>query len=386
MSKMTLWPIRTHPVRTETARSGYRKIVTRKRRRSSLIAAWLEQGPHPLVALAVVLVLEAAAFGGLVWLGGWRALWHAVTVGNAVWFTVCIAGQLVAYGGYTLALRSVASVDADVPLDLAASLGIVSVGFSPVFSATAGGGFSIDLAALREAGMTRRNALNRTLALGALEYAVLAPTVALCGLLLFFGVGGRASADLALPWLAVVPGALAAAWLTAPARASRFRPRSGDGRLRNGLAYTVSALTLLRKLLLCPNVHSTAFAGAALYWAGDMTTLWAALRVFDVHISAPALVLAYGTGWALTRRSLPLGGPGLVELLLAYVLTWFHVSFADAAAAVVAYRLFNFWLALLPAAAIIPLSDRIEHRLTHTRQRQASGSPAPTTTQQDRHR
>jgi hypothetical protein len=35
--------------------------MTRKRRRSSLIAAWLEQGPHPLVALALVLVLEAAA-------------------------------------------------------------------------------------------------------------------------------------------------------------------------------------------------------------------------------------------------------------------------------------------------------------------------------------
>jgi hypothetical protein len=46
-----------------------------------------------------------------------------------------------------------------------------------VFSATAGGGFSIDLAALREAGMTRRNALSRALALGALEYAVLAPEV-----------------------------------------------------------------------------------------------------------------------------------------------------------------------------------------------------------------
>ena len=96
-----------------------------------------------------------------------------------------------------------------------------------------------------------------------------------------------------------------------------------------------------------------------------------------MHVSAPALVLGYGTGWALTRRSLPLGGPGVVEILLAFVLTWFHVNFADAAAAVVAYRLFNFWLALLPAAAIVPLSNSIEHRLTRTRQRQASGTPAP---------
>ena len=336
--------------------------MTTKRRPSSLIAAWLDKAPHPLVTLGVVLVLEAAALGGLVWLAGWRALWHAGTFGNAGWLAVCAAGQLVAYGGYTLALRSVASVDDGVLLDLPASLGIVSVGFSPVLSASAGGGFSIDLAAFREAGMTRRNAFNRVLALGALEYAVLAPTVALCGLLLFFGVGGQAPPDLALPWLAVVPGAIAAAWLTDPARARSLRPQADAGRVRNGLAYGVSALTLLRKLLLSPS-RSTAFAGAALYWAGDMTTLWAALQVFHVRVSAPVLVLAYGTGWALTRRSLPLGGPGVVEILLAYVLTWFHVGFADAAAGVVAYRLFNFWLALLPAAAIVPLSNWLEHRL-----------------------
>jgi uncharacterized membrane protein YbhN (UPF0104 family) len=75
------------------------------------------------------------------------------------------------------------------------------------------------------------------------------------------------------------------------------------------------------------------------------------------------LVLAYGTGWALTRRSLPFGGPGLVEILLAWVLTWFHVDFAAAAAGVVAYRLFNFWLALLPAAAVLPFHRRLEKEL-----------------------
>src|SRR5262249_6761619 len=90
---------------------------------------------------------------------------------------------------------------------------------------------------------------------------------------------------------------------------------------------------------------------------------WAALRVFGIALPVGVLILVYGTGWALTRRSLPFGGPGLVEILLAYSLTWFHLNFAAAAAGVVAYRLFNFWLALLPAAAVLPFHPRLEKEL-----------------------
>ena len=44
-----------------------------------------------------------------------------------------------------------------------------------------------------------------------------------------------------------------------------------------------------------------------------------------------------------TRRSLPFGGPGIVEIMLAFVLTRRDVPFAPAAAGVVAHRHFNFW-------------------------------------------
>ena len=54
--------------------------------------------------------------------------------------------------------------------------------------------------------------------------------------------------------------------------------------------------------------------------------------------------------------------------MLAFVLTWFDVpTSAPAAAGVVAYRLFNFWLALLPMAIALPLTHRVE--------RQIAGSP-----------
>jgi uncharacterized membrane protein YbhN (UPF0104 family) len=191
-------------------------------------------------------------------------------------------------------------------------------------------------------------------------------------LLLYFGIGGKASASLTLPWLAVLPGAVLAAWLTSPGRGDRFTYRADERTLRCGLAHAVAALTLLRRLIEEWRRHGLAFLGAALYWIGDIVTLWAALRVFDLRLPVTVLVLAYSTGWALTRRALPLGGPGLVEILLAWVLTWFHLNFAQAAAGVVAYRIFNFWLALVPAAAVLPFARRLQRDLA----RAAARAPA----------
>ena len=323
---------------------------------------WLEVPPRWLLAFAATLVLEAAALGGLVWWAGWRAIVHAVSVENAWWFAVCAAGQLVAYLGYTLALRRVARAEGGVELDYPVAFGVVSVGFAPIFSANAAGGYSVDVATLRAAGLSRRKALTRVIALSALEYAVLAPAVAICGVLLVLHVAGTAEPDVALPWLAVVPGAIAFAWFTAPRRADRYRYRADAGRLRNAFAQAIAALRLLRRLI-DPTRHGTAVLGAAVYWCGDLLTLWAALQIFEVRLTLPELVVAYGTGWALTRRSLPLGGPGVVEIMLAWVLTWLGAHFASAAAAVVAYRLFNFWLANVPAAALLPFARRLRRRL-----------------------
>jgi uncharacterized membrane protein YbhN (UPF0104 family) len=337
--------------------------VPKARDEPPLIDVWLDQSAHPLLALVLSLVLEAGALAGLVYWVGWRAIVHAIGLGNARWFALCVGGQLIAYLGYSIALRGVAAVDDGVRFDLPLSFAIVSIGFAPVFCANTAGGFSIDLVALREAGMSKSKAFVRVLSLSALEYAVLAPVVAICGVLLVLHLGGHAPPGIALPWLAVVPGALVGAWLASPSRPRRWSDASGRGRVGRGFAHTVAALVVLRRLLLERPQEGWAFAGAALYWVGDILTFWAALRVFEVHLSVPVLVLAYGTGWALTRRSLPLGGPGAVEVLLAWVLTWFHVPFAAAAAAVVAYRIFNFWIALVPAAVVLPFAHRFHRRL-----------------------
>ena len=63
---------------------------------------------------------------------------------------------------------------------------------------------------------------------------------------------------------------------------------------------------------------------------------------------------AYATGYVLTRRSLPGGGAGVVEVLMTFALVWVGLPLAPALLGVCIYRLFNFWLPILPALAVLP--------------------------------
>jgi uncharacterized membrane protein YbhN (UPF0104 family) len=65
-------------------------------------------------------------------------------------------------------------------------------------------------------------------------------------------------------------------------------------------------------------------------------------------------VLAYSGGYVLTRRALPAGGAGLVEVALTLALTGMGMQFSRALLGVLVYRLFNFWLPIIPALAYMP--------------------------------
>ena len=104
--------------------------------------------------------------------------------------------------------------------------------------------------------------------------------------------------------------------------------------------------------------------GNVIYWAGDILCLWAALRcVGNERLSVSALVLAYSGGYVLTRRSLPAGGAGVVELALTLALVGMGLSFVPALVGVIIYRLFNFWLPILPALVVMPAIRDLRLRL-----------------------
>ena len=320
---------------------------------------WVER--RPILVLLVPAGLALGAVAGLTDLAGAGRIASARHNLHPAWLVLCFGGELVAYLGYVLAVRDTAKVDEGPQLTIGDSVRAVVGGFG-VFAATrTSGGFAVDYWALRSAGEDRDGAVARVLALGALEYAVLAPA-ALCSAIALIVSGEHVSLGLTLPWLAVIPGAAIAIWLSSPRRADRYtRPGPEAGRIPIAFAHFVRGLHILRTMLVAPpREHGLGFLGTGLYWAGDIACLWGALAFFgNPPLSVPALIIGYATGYVLTRRSLPAGGAGVVEIALTFALYWVGLPFGRALLGVVIYRLFNLWLPIVPALAVMPPIDEL---------------------------
>jgi uncharacterized membrane protein YbhN (UPF0104 family) len=302
--------------------------------------------------VVVALVLACGALLGDSWAAGFGEIAEVLLTPQWQWFGVAVAGEIVAYLGYTLAYREVARVEKGPQLGLGHTAALVASGFG-VFLPR--GGFAADLEALGDHCEDERDARIRVLGLGALEWAVLAPAACACALYVIFR-GWHVQSGLTLPWAIAVPLGFVAAIVALRHRA-RFE---GKGGWRAPLDHALHAIHVLRRLVELPREHGIlAFLGMGLYWTGDIFVLWACLRVFLGHTpSIPAVILGYATGYALTRRSLPIGGAGAVEALLPFALLWVEVPLAPAVLAVLFYRVINLWLPLIPALTGLRLVRR----------------------------
>ena len=114
------------------------------------------------------------------------------------------------------------------------------------------------------------------------------------------------------------------------------------------LADALAGINLIRRMAAEPARFAPAALGITLYWAGELVSLWASVRVFGTSLTFAASLIGLATGYALTRRSMPLAGAGVTELLLTLALVWVGLDLATALAAVVIYRLLSFVLPMLP--------------------------------------
>jgi uncharacterized membrane protein YbhN (UPF0104 family) len=301
---------------------------------------------HPAQHAILIGIGAALAFGaavGIAWAAGFGNVLHELRHFDPVWLPVAFGMEVAAYFGYVVAYREIARLEGGPRLGIGRAGAIVAAGFGAFVIR---GGFVVDRQALEAAGLEPRQARVRVLGLGALEYAVLAPGAALAAVIILARGSTHPSLGFTLPWAIAVPLGFVAAF----AALTRRRRVRDEGGWRAVLAHALDAVHMLRKLASQEAKHGGAFVGTTLYWVGDVGCLWASLRAFHDSPDLAALVIGYATGYALTRRTLPLGGAGSVEALVSFALAWTGIPLAKAVLAVCAYRIFNLWLPLLPAA------------------------------------
>jgi uncharacterized membrane protein YbhN (UPF0104 family) len=283
-----------------------------------------------------------------------RPLWIALVAGAAA----------LTYPAYALAYRSVAAVHGHAPLGVPVVARVVAAGFGPFQVA---GGFGIDMDVLHALHEDERSARVRVLGLGMLEWALLAPTTCVVSIV-FLIEDANILPSLLWPWAIAVPvGFALALWAGAPGR--RDRLASIGGRRLGWLADLLDGVGVLHTLISHPLRYAWAWLGTALYWAADIAAFYGALRAFGLHLDAGKVILAYATGYAATRRSLPLGGAGLTDVLMSYALYWVREPLAPSLGAVVAYRAFTFVLAAMPALLTHRHVDRLVEAAHELRRR-----------------
>lgn len=333
-----------------------------------------------LLGLIIAALLAAGAFTGIGELAQFGRLSAAIARLDKVWLPACVLGQLLAYLGYVLAYRDAAGADGGPRFNFGTTTRIVVFGIGTSVFAASVGGLAVDFWALRRTGTRTHVAVRRVLAIGTIEWTILS-LYAVAAAIAVLAAGGDAPAGMALAWLVAVPGCVAGAlWFTAPRRVGRFTslPRrevpagiAGPHRvltlvgvkLRQGLADAISGVVFVRHLLAHPVRYHGAAIGYPIYWAGDMLTLYASLRGLGVQLGLAPLILAYATSFVISALPLPAGGVGGVEAGMAFALHAVGAPLAAGLLAVFIYRVFTFWLPVIPTLLLIPSMRRLHRQL-----------------------
>lgn len=352
-------------------RSAHEEILGLDRRRA-------------LVTVGVALVLALGTFTLIGRAAEFDELSEAVRKANKAWFPLGLAGLLLAYAGYVMAYRDVARSNGGPRFRLWTVARVVAIGFGANLVGSAAAGLAVDFWALRRAGVALHEAARRVLGLNTLEWAVLGlfATGAACVVLARRGEAPRA---MTLSWIVLVPAcAAAAAWVSSPRRAARLtevegveRPGPGAGarawlrwlwgKVRKGLADAIGGVLVVRHVLARPHRYVAGVAGFPVYWFGHLLTLYAGLRAFTgEHVPLAALVLAFATGYVATALPLPGGGSGGIEAAMTFSLHAVGLELAPALLGVVLYRVFTFWLPVIPALLLLPTVRSLNDELPAT--------------------
>jgi hypothetical protein len=308
----------------------------------------LMQG-RPVGLLLLAILLAAVATVGMSVLAGWHAVLSALSGIGAGWLIVALVAQLVALLAYVPSYRVLAGVDGGPTLPWRTTLDLVVAGFGAFVPA---GGFVHDKRVWsRLEGCDPQSSGARVLGLGALEYAVLAPAAWLAAIVLLSEHTGVQGAIL-WSWAICVPLGTVLALL-----ALRHKERLTRHGRRRRTDEALCGLRHLLDLLAERREGPQGYAGMLGYWLAEAVSLYAAGRALGFSLGVGQLILGLATGYALTRRSMPLAGAGAMMVLMSLALHWVGVALVTAVAMVIVYHLAGL---LMPSLAALWARHELE--------------------------
>ena len=293
-------------------------------------------------------------------LAGFDKTWSRFKEGDPLWLAVALVLELASFGGYMVLFRGVFA--RELPhIRWRESYQITMAGLAAtrLFAAGGAGGIALTVWALSRAGMPARRVAGRMMTFMVALYCVYTSALLVDGLLLRTGVLSGSSSFA----LTVVPAifgggamlvALAAALVPVDLGRRLERGAPGPrwigtalkwvGRVPATLGFGVrGGLAMLRE-------RDPSLLGAVAWWGFDMSVLWACFHAFGGDPPPwGALVMAYFLGMLGNTLPLP-GGIGGVEGGMIGALIAFDVPGGLAVVAVLAYRVFSFWLPTVPGA------------------------------------
>jgi putative heme transporter len=281
---------------------------------------------------------------------------HVLANLNWAWFLLALASEVISLSSFGLSRRELMRVSGRPP-SFGTVMAITYAGNALSISVPFAGA---ELALVFSYRQFRRHGVDAATTGWMLAVSAIFSTSALALLLVIGALAGSASLASAAGFLGafvfIVPAAAVLlalrfesvrrllhqviAWLVGLSRSVLGVPAQGV----DGLDAFLDRVASLR--LPWPQ-YAEVFGLAVLNWVADCGALACAIKATGQPVPWHSLLLVYGAGAAVGSTGITPGGFALVELALTAALTAAGLPRSSALAAVLAYRLVNFWMILI---------------------------------------